>query len=210
MLNRRSTVLLVIVFVALAAVAYFLGQAQQTLHPAPPSPTDAPLVFPGIDPAQITRIEVENVKNGLKVTLVKQADGWQGKNEKGWSVEARPRQIADMIQNLPTLRYNRVMEGSDVQAFGFVGGGFLVVKFDAGASYLLRVGDLNSDQSYAYVQRGADPAVLQVPYKPLSLIIAAIIDPDLVIVGPIHRTPSERLRTRGHRAARALQNRRRQ
>ena len=98
----------------------------------------------------------------------------------GWSVQARPRQIADMIQNLPTLRYNRVMEGSDVKAFGFADGGFFVVRFDAGASYLLRVGDLNSDQSYTYVQRGNDPTVLQVLFKQLYLILLVILDPSLI------------------------------
>jgi hypothetical protein len=180
MLNRRTTGLIIVVFVALAGVAYLLDQAQQTLYPPLPTPTDVPLVFPGIAAAQITRLEVEDIKHGLKLTLVKQPGGWQGTNEKGWSVQARPRQIADMIQNLSTLRYNRVMEGSDVQAFGFAGGGFFVVRFDAGASYLLRVGDLNSDQSYAYVQRGNDPTVLQVPFTQLYPVLLVIIDPTLI------------------------------
>ena len=67
-----------------------------------------------------------------------------------------------------------------MKAFGFADGGFFVVRFDAGASYLLRVGDVNADQSYAYVQRGNDATVLQVPFKQLYLILLVILDPSLI------------------------------
>src|SRR5579859_7450519 len=189
MLNQRTTIMLIVIFILLVGVYYALDQTEHSLHPPLPTPTTHPLVFPGIAPSQITRLEVDDVQGGRKIILVKQPGGWLATNESGLTVNAKSKEISDMIQNLPTLRYNRVMEGSDVQAFGFAGGGFMVVKFDAGASYLLRVGDLNSDQSYAYVQRGTDPAVLQVPYKPLSLIIAAIIDPDLVVTAAATSAP---------------------
>ena len=39
-----------------------------------------------------------------------------------------------MIQILPTLRYNRVMEGSDVKAFGFAEGSNIVARFKASAA----------------------------------------------------------------------------
>ena len=61
-----------------------------------------------------------------------------------------------MILNLLTLRYNRVMEASDVKTFGIADGESFVVRLDAGKSYLLCVGGSNSDPSHAYIQRGND------------------------------------------------------
>ncbi len=81
-----------------------------------------------------------------------------------------------MIQFLPTLRYNRVMEGSDVQAFGLSDGGILIVSFEVGARYTLHIGDLNSDLACSHVQREPDVYIPQVPAVPVATLLHLVND----------------------------------
>jgi hypothetical protein len=160
MTSAHTTRLLIVVFLALLGVVALV----QLNRPADtPAPTVLPMLFPGIGPTQITRIELENHMTGQKLTLVKVPGDWTGTDEKGRPVPVDLNRVTRIIQILPTLRYNRMMEGSDVKAFGLADGGLFVVRFDAGGStYTLHVGDLNSALTYAYVQRGDDGPIGQI------------------------------------------------
>ncbi|MEP7285974.1 MAG: DUF4340 domain-containing protein [Chloroflexota bacterium] len=176
MSGSRTTRLLLVVFVGILAVAYLLNLAQQSSRPQPTAtPETQPDVFPGVEPTQITRIEIESVRVNRKITLVKVPGDWKGTDEKGASVPVDLAQVSRMLQVLSSLRYNRVMEGTaDVKTFGFEGGGFFIVRFDAGQQYSLHIGDLNSAQTNAYIQRGDDPTVLQVPSDQIFILLLMI------------------------------------
>ena len=161
MTSAHTTRLLILVFLVLLGVVALV----QLNRPADsPAPTALPVLFPGIGPTQITRIKLENHMTGQQLTLVRVPGGWTGTDEKGQPVSVDLNRVTRIIQILPTLRYNRMMEGSDVKAFGLADGGLFVVRFDAGSStYTLHVGDLNSALTYAYVQRGDDGPIGQIP-----------------------------------------------
>jgi hypothetical protein len=160
MTSAHTTRLLIGVFLALLGVAALV----QINRPADvPSPTALPDLFSGIEPTQITRIELENHMTGQKLTLVRVPGDWTGTDEKGQPVPVDLNRVTRIIQILPTLRYNRIMEGSDVKVFGLADGGLFVVRFDArGTTYTLHIGDLNSALTYAYVQRGDDGPIGQI------------------------------------------------
>jgi len=79
-----------------------------------------------------------------------------------------------MLQILSSLRYNRIMEGSDVKAFGLADGGMYSVSFDAGRTYTLLVGNLNSDSSFAFVQRGVGTAILEVQAQSIITLLGPV------------------------------------
>jgi hypothetical protein len=180
-MNFRSTRLLILIFVGLLAAAFVINIARQ--NTPVPTPRITPLieVFPGIDATQITRIEVENRPQKRKITLVRTPGQWAVTDEKQQTVTVDVAQITRMIQILPTLRYNRVMEGSDLKAYGLADGGLFVVRFSVGdTSYALHVGDLNSDQTYSYVQReanGSSSPVLQVPASQVATLVSIVANP---------------------------------
>src|SRR4051812_17652507 len=103
--NTRSTRILIVIFFALLGLTYVVNQSRQ--NATPPSPTEMPAVFPGIDSTQITRMVVENRANKKKITLIRVPGDWQATDENGNSVSANLNQVTRMIQILPTLRYNR-------------------------------------------------------------------------------------------------------
>ena len=172
MIRGRTTLLLLGIFLVFAVVGYTVSsnkpddQVQYV--------TAQPEVFPGVEATQITRMEVENHRTGSKITFVKVPGGWQTTDEKGNALLLDPGQAPRMLQILSTLRYNRIMEGSDVKAFGLADGGLFSVSFDSGRSYTLLIGDLNSDRSYGFVQLGVGSAVLQVPAQSVRTLITPV------------------------------------
>lgn len=175
MIRQRTTLILVGVFLALAAVAYVLDSTQRANQPQVQFPTAQPELFDGVEATQITRMELQNHATGRQVTLVKVPGGWQGTDKNGKSIQVDPGQPPRMLQILSSLRYNRIMEGSDVKAFGLADGGMFSVSFDAGRSYTLLIGDLNSDSSLAFVQRGIGSAIVQVPAQPMFTLLAPVM-----------------------------------
>ncbi len=178
MIGARTTRVLIVVFVGLLGLVYVFNLARQNTAVRIVYPTPQPELFPGIDQTQITRIELENLVDKRRLTLVKVPGDWLGSDQNGKSVQVDMAQVTRMIQILPTLRYNRVMEGSDVKAFGLADGGYFVVRFDAGgATYTLHVGDVNSAQTYSYVQRGDGGPVLQIPARDAAMLVRMVASP---------------------------------
>jgi uncharacterized protein DUF4340 len=178
MISARTTRWLIVVFVALLGLVYVLNLARQNAVVRIPYPTPQPELFPGIEQTQITRIEVENRVDKRKLTLVKAPGDWIGADQNGKTVPVDLVQVTRMIQILPTLRYNRIMEGSDVKAFGLADGGYFIVRFDAGGtSYVLHVGDVNSAQTYSYVQPGDSGPVLQIPARDAAMLVRMVASP---------------------------------
>ncbi len=178
MSNTRTTRILIVIFVALLGVAYLVNVARRNNAPTPLPVPIALYVFPGVEPTLITRIELENHMIERKLTLVKIPGGWKGTGEKSAEVPVDLNQATRIIQILSTLRYNRVMEGSDVKAFGLAEGGLFVVRFDAsGRSYTLQIGDLNSAPTYAYARRSDNEPVIQIPAVEAKSLVKPVDSP---------------------------------
>ena len=61
-----------------------------------------------------------------------------------------------------------------VKTFGLHGGGYLAVRFEAGQPYTLHIGDLNSAHTNAYVQRGQESNVLQIPADQIVTLLLMV------------------------------------
>ena len=178
MTGSRTTQVLIVAFVGLLGLAFVFNLARQNAVVRIPYPTARPELFPGIDQTQITRIEIDNLVQNRKLTLVKVPGDWTGTDQTGKNVPVDLAQVTRMIQILPTLRYNRTMEGSDVKAFGLADGGYFIVRFDAGGtSYVLHIGDVNSAQTFSYVQRGDNGPVVQVPARDAAMLVRMVTNP---------------------------------
>ena len=179
MLKNRTTLLLIVLFVGLLAVVYVVNQAEQQNAPAVSFPTVPPLIFPGVDSRQITHIELENTILKRKIVLDKVPGDWVGKDIDGKPIQVDLAQVTRMIQILATLRYNRVLEASDLKAFGLADGGLFVLRFSVGdTSYTLRVGNPNSAQTYSYIQRGDGGPVVQADLQQVAQLVRLVANPN--------------------------------
>ena len=183
MANSKTVRVLIVVFVGVLAFAAIyprlmsLTGGRSLPSPLPP-PTEIPFVFGGISPTDITRISVEARATGHRVTLAKGISEWSATDQDGKALDVSPNQISKMITILPSLRYNRSMNESNLKDFGLADGGEFIVQFDAGRSHTLRVGAISADGSLSYVQRDAESAVLWVPVQPVAGLLALVSAPE--------------------------------
>jgi hypothetical protein len=171
-----TTKLLGLIFVGMVSLLALVNLSRQNTAAQVLPPTIPQVIFPDVAQTQISRITVESRLSGRKITLTKVPGDWTATDEKGASVQADLNQVTKMLQILPTLRYNRVMEGSDVKAFGLSDGGIFVVSFEAGVQYTMHIGDLNSALTYSYVQRDSEPRILQVPAVEVATLVRMVAD----------------------------------
>ncbi|MCC7447468.1 MAG: DUF4340 domain-containing protein [Anaerolineae bacterium] len=176
--TTRTTRILIVIFVALLGVAYLVNQARRRSAPTPPPVPVALYVFPGVEPTQITRIELENHMIKRTLTLERIPGGWKGTDDKGAEVPVDLNQATRIIQILSSLRYNRVLEGSDVKAFGLADGGLFMVRFIASnKTYTLHIGDLNSALTSAYARRSDSEPVIQIPAIEAKSLVKPVDSP---------------------------------
>jgi hypothetical protein len=174
MANQTQRIrVLVIVFVAFLGVFALLGTAlrspgaQATTSPAA---TSIPFVFPKVETTTITLIELEKPSTGQKLKLTKVPGDWLGENEKGAKINIDLTKMPPILQILATLRYNFIIMSSELENFGLADGGRFIVRFTAGATYTLHIGNDNPDQTMTYVQRGENSPVLVVNAQPVATL----------------------------------------
>jgi len=177
MANRgRTTVILMLVFGGLltASVWLNLSRRDQPLFSITATPNIE--LFPQVQPQAITRMTISDSVSGQQVTWTRNGDGWQAVDATGHTVAVNLTNVARMIQILATLRYNRVLEESNVAQFGLTGNGRAIIEFDAGAKtpYRLRIGDQSPYGDLSYVQRDTDPAIYLVSGPELALVTGAL------------------------------------
>lgn len=180
--RNRQTLLLVVFFVVIVLIAFILNQVRRNLEAAVPNPTPSVLYFfAGLEPIDITRIEISNRQAGRKLTLTKVPGGWNGTDASGTAVPVKLTQIPRLLQNLAFLSYNRVMNTSevDVTSIGLANGGQFEVAFTAtGATHTLHIGTINSTQTASYVQVDADSTVYLASLREIASLVALVDSPD--------------------------------
>ena len=172
--------LLALVLFGLLAFGGLLSIARKNNLPTlPPPVVQSPQsgeLFPNAQPDAITRVIVTDETSGLSVTWTKVPGGWQAVRSDGLPVAVDLTNVARMIQILPTLRYNRVLEESNVAQFGLSGQGQAQIEFEMGNGVpnRLRIGNADPSQTSVYVQRGDEPTIYLVPSGPVALVLGAL------------------------------------
>jgi hypothetical protein len=169
-MKSRTTQILLAIFVVMVGVVAWNNNRQ----PPPPLITPLPEVFPSVQATDITKIELFNILNHDHITMIKASGIWNITDADGKPSGIPARQISNILQFLPGLRYNRVMDGSDLRAYGLDMGGFYDVRFTAGTTHTLYIGDVTSDGTYVYVKRDSDPRVLQVSLNDVYNIVSPV------------------------------------
>ena len=177
MANRgRTTVILLVLFGGLLAASVLINVSRRNRAVFSVTATPNIELFPVVQPETITRITISDSASGQRVTWTRDSSGWQAINATGQSLAVNLTNVARMIQILATLRYNRVLEESNVAQFGLAGNGRAVIEFDAGAKtpYRLRIGDPSPYGDLTYVQRDNDASIYLIAGPEINLVIGAL------------------------------------
>lgn len=174
--QRRTVIILFAIFIALlsASVLLFPRRAPPS---ALPSATPIPYVFPRVLAAQITRIDVEDRRDAakpVKITLIKTAGDWQALRTDAEPSLPDLTKVARLLNGLASLRYNRIISSTSLEAFGLAGGGRYVIQFVADRTYTLHIGGNSPDQTLAYVQRDGSEAILLVSAEQATALTSAL------------------------------------
>lgn len=163
--------LLAVVFLALAGVLVVVGLARRGAPVALlATPIPAPYVFPEVVAADITSITMENRRTNRILTLEKIPGGWRAENEAGEALAIDLTKTPRLLRILSTLRYNRTLDDSAMEAYGLSEGGWLIIRFRTGLPYTLRIGDNNPGETLTYVQRGDRGPALLVPAESINVL----------------------------------------
>ena len=181
-MNRSPlTRTLIVIFVGVLALAFLFTVSQQkpppTIEPTflTGRPTQrSPFLFPEVQATLITRIVLDDPGGKHQLTLVRVPGTWTGTDESGKAFDVDLPQVTRMIQILASLRYNRIMEGSDLSSFGLSNGGVFTVRFEAGASYTLHVGTPTPTGTDAYVQVNDDPKVYLASFADVASLVSMV------------------------------------
>jgi hypothetical protein len=169
--RARGVRLLAVVFLALAGVLVIAGLARRNTPAAPlATPIPVPFVYPEVAATDITSITLENRRTNHILMLEKVPGDWLAENEGGQRVAIDVTKVPRLLRILSTLRYNRTLDDSALEAYGLADGGWLIVRFRAGLPYTLHIGDNNPGGTLTYVRRGASGPALLVAAESVSVL----------------------------------------
>lgn len=172
--SARTVQLIVAIFFVLLGIGVVVTSLRREASEQRPTPeaTVVPFVFPTVETTQITRIEWANLKDGRKIIFTRAPGDWRGENEQGKSLVVDLTKMPTILRSLANLRYNLTVEVSDQETFGLEDG--FLVRFEAGQSYTLRIGDKNPDRTLVYVRRDEGGQALLVPSNQIDALINAV------------------------------------
>lgn len=171
---RRSTLVLVIIFVVLVLLAVGLQQKWFTPGAVTPTPTTIPPILDALPKDQLVTIQVAAGSNPT-LTLSKRSDGWQVTEPTGVSVDQS--KVDQLISALYTLKQdNTDLSGKALESFGITPDS-QVIKLTGqnGNTVILKIGSMTPTQNDYYIQVNDHPAVI-VPRFGLESILK-LLDP---------------------------------
>ncbi len=164
MRNRVSLIVMLLVFVVLAALAALTGQRSTSNSdtPATAEPEETPeatleagsllRIFPDLRVLDIQAIRLEDITSGEQLTLVRDADGtWTAPDLEGTLDETAASNIARTLVLLPYAHSINILSDTEFEAYGLAPTPhlmFQILKAD-GESHVIAVGGLiDSDAAY--------------------------------------------------------------
>jgi uncharacterized protein DUF4340 len=158
-MNRRNTIILVVVFIALAGYAYFIqsrnagtGQASAT-----PSATPAP-VFDFLTD-NVVKFQVSDLQKNQTVVVTRQGEGWHMEQPKDSATD--PARIGDALGSIAHLEAARVLTNTtDLSAYGLITPTIEVrTTMSDTTQSVLQIGDTTADKADYYALKGGDKQV---------------------------------------------------
>ncbi|MGE5139271.1 MAG: DUF4340 domain-containing protein [Rudaea sp.] len=158
-MKLRNTIILVVVFVALAAYAYYLTRNPSAASTAQTTPVPTPVSMFNFTSDQVTKFVVTDLKNKQTVSVTHQGQNWHMDQPKDSPTDSI--KILGTIANISHLDASRVITGtSDLAQFGLTSPSIEAqLTLSDTTQAVLRIGDATVDQQNYYAQKGNDPQV---------------------------------------------------
>jgi len=160
----RNTLILLAVFILLAAFAYFF----QYRNPMPlirpdTTPTATPAYVFDFQASQITGLEIRDLRGGKFLKLTRVGDNWRMEAPQNDAADAT--RVNSVVEQTARITASRVLtETSDLGAFGLITPTLEARVFANNQPYAFSVGDKTMDSSAYYVAyAGAKERVFLVP-----------------------------------------------
>jgi hypothetical protein len=160
----RNTLILLAVFVLLAAFAYFFQYKSSTpLIPPATTPTATPAYVFDFQASQITGLEIRDLRGGKFLKLTRIGDNWRMEAPQNDAADAT--RVNSVIEQTAQITASRVLTAtSDLGAFGLITPTLEARVFANNQPYAFNVGDKTMDSSAYYVAyAGATDRVFLVP-----------------------------------------------
>jgi hypothetical protein len=158
-MNRRSTIILVVIFIALAGYAYYIQSRNPAASQASatPSPTHA-TVFNFLTD-NVVNFQVSDLHQKQTVAVTRRGQDWHMEQPKDSATD--PVRIGDALATIANLDAARVLtDTTDLSAYGLVTPTIHVrVTMSDTTQSLLQIGDTTLDKSDYYALKGGDKQV---------------------------------------------------
>ena len=158
-MKLRNTIILVVVFVALAGYAYYLTRNPSTASTAQTTPVPTPVTMFDFTSDQVTKFVVTDLKNKQAVSVTHQGQDWHMDQPKDSATDSI--KILGTIANISHLTASRVLTNtSDLAQYGLTSPSIEAsMTLSDTTQAVLRIGDATVDKQDYYAQKGNDPQV---------------------------------------------------
>jgi hypothetical protein len=183
--SNATIPILLIMFGALLVISFLLNASRPRPEPTSVFPTEAPYLFPGTSPTNITRITISALGETRRtVTLERTPGRWRGTDQDGREVAIDPAGMPDTLLALAGMRYNPLPVGAESapERYGLGGEGRFLVDFltknsndSTESSYTLRIGDSNLATGNVYARAGTGETILLVPYEQVAALVQWLV-----------------------------------
>jgi hypothetical protein len=184
-LNRRLTLSIAVIFGGLLLLSLSVAATRQqqvqniaaTINTRRETTTPVVqdgLLFPAVQPTDVTSITVRDGQTGRAITLVKEPGNWRATDEKGAAVALSDERLANLsrvVTIIGTLPYNRVIIDQNLSSYGLAGDTGLTIQFEAGTTHRLKIGTIAQVSGLTYVLRDNDNSTIYlVPTQSLEVL----------------------------------------
>jgi hypothetical protein len=171
-MNRRNTLILVVIFIALAGYAYFTQARNAGTSQALPTPSATPVPVFNFLTDSVSQFQASDLQKNQVVVVTRQGESWHMTAPKDSATDAV--RIADAVDSIAHLEATRVLTNvTDLAGYGLITATIEArVTLSDTTQYVLQIGDTTPDQSAYYALKGGDKQV----YLITTAIVAALKD----------------------------------
>ena len=158
-MDRRITIALLVVLAVLVGYIWYTSSRGDVSSTATVTPEPTPLAVFNFDAAQVTALQVQDVKKNLVTRVVRNGDAWKMEQPKQGDAFKPP--IERVLFDLAALNAERKIETpGDLAAFGLNPPAYQVqATMQDGSTHTLALGNPNPDKNYFYAMKDSDAAV---------------------------------------------------
>jgi Domain of unknown function (DUF4340) len=167
-MNRRNTIILVVIFVALAGYVIYIQSRNQAGNQASTTPSPTPVTVFDFLTDNAVKFQVSDLHKNQTVVVSRQGQDWHMEQPKDSATD--PVRVGDALDSIAHLDATRVLTNTtELSAYGLVTPTIEVrVTLSDTTQSLLHIGDATLDQSDYYALKGGD--------KQVYLISSATVD----------------------------------